>query len=151
RDKYQNIQAPAYFLTGWYDNLVHETWNNFVGFREEGGSTEVRRGTKIIVGPWVHGAMAPDKTWPVNFGPEAAVSLNDLHVRWYDYWLKGEPRGFEQEAPIRLFVMGANQWRSEQEWPLRRTKWTPFYLSSAGKANTAEGDGRLGASPASSS
>jgi hypothetical protein len=39
--------------------------------------------------------------------------------------------------------MGENKWRDEQEWPLARAKATSFYLHSAGKANTLEGDGTL--------
>src|SRR5262249_29899854 len=42
-----------------------------------------------------------------------------------------------------IFVMGDNQWRNEHEWPLARTRFTPVYLSSDGKANSARGDGRL--------
>ena len=34
KEKYHKIKVPAYFMTGWYDNLVHETWRNFKGFRE---------------------------------------------------------------------------------------------------------------------
>jgi putative CocE/NonD family hydrolase len=143
KGKYQQIQAPAYFITGWYDNLVHETWHNFVNFREHGGSEAARRGTRIIVGPWVHGGVAPDKEWPVNFGPDSNIDLNDLHVRWYDRWLNGKKSDEDNDPPIKLFVMGANKWRFENEWPLKRTQWTPFYLGSQGKANTMSGDGTL--------
>jgi len=143
KGKYQQIQAPAYFVTGWYDNLVHETWHNFVSFREQGGSAEARHGTRIIVGPWIHGGAAPDKNWPVDFGPDSNIDLNDLHVRWYDQWLKSDKPSADNDPPIKLFVMGANQWRFENEWPLKRTKWTGFYLSSQGKANSLSGDGAL--------
>jgi putative CocE/NonD family hydrolase len=30
--------------------------------------------------------------------------------------------------PINLFIMGDNKYRSEKEWPMKRTKWTDFYL-----------------------
>ena len=39
--------------------------------------------------------------------------------------------------------MGRNQWRDEQQWPLERTKYTPYYFHSWGAANTSEGDGKL--------
>jgi putative CocE/NonD family hydrolase len=39
--------------------------------------------------------------------------------------------------------MGANRWRDEQEWPLARTRYTPFYLTGGGHANTRRGDGGL--------
>ena len=48
-----------------------------------------------------------------------------------------------EEFPVRIFVMGANEWRDEREWPLARTQWTPFYLHSRGSANSRFGDGTL--------
>jgi putative CocE/NonD family hydrolase len=66
---------------------------------------------------------------------------------WFDYWLKGEPERNSvysvANPPARIFVMGANRWRDEEQWPLSRALVTPFYLSSRGRANTLHGDGRL--------
>ncbi len=53
---------------------------------------------------------------------------NEEVVRWYDYWLKGVDTGIMDEPPIRLFVMGKNEWRTEHEWPLARTRWSKLYL-----------------------
>jgi putative CocE/NonD family hydrolase len=39
--------------------------------------------------------------------------------------------------------MGINQWRKENEWPIKRTQYTDYYLHSDGKANTLTGDGSL--------
>jgi putative CocE/NonD family hydrolase len=63
--------------------------------------------------------------------------------RWYDYLLKGVATGIEREKPVKIFVMGENTWREEDDWPLARARSTPFYLDSSGKANTASGDGTL--------
>ena len=143
KEKYADIVAPAYFITGWYDNLVHENWRNFVGFREQGGSPQARKGTKIIVGPWTHAINAQGPNWDADFGASTTVDINELHMRWYDFWLKGINTGIDQEPPVRIFVMGANQWRTENEWPLARTKCTSYYLGSGGKANSMFGDGTL--------
>ena len=64
-------------------------------------------------------------------------------VDWFDYWLKDAPTRVLSRAPVRLFVMGANTWRDEQEWPLARAAATPFYFHSGGKANTLNGDETL--------
>jgi len=48
-----------------------------------------------------------------------------------------------EEPPVRIFVMGDNVWRDENEWPLARTKYTPYYFHSEGQANTRSGDGVL--------
>jgi putative CocE/NonD family hydrolase len=44
---------------------------------------------------------------------------------------------------VRIFVMGENVWRDEQEWPLRRAQLTQFYLHSDRGAKSLDGDGRL--------
>ena len=158
KDKYGDIVAPAYLLTGWYDNLLHENWKNFKGFREEGGSREAREGTKIIVGPWTHsinqqllGIRTPEEMdgWEVDFGPAMFVDVLQLSDRWFDYWLKEIDNGIAEEPPIRIFVMGDNRWRLEKEWPLARTRWKDYYLNSSGQANTLHGDGTLRLEPPS--
>ena len=45
--------------------------------------------------------------------------------------------------PVRLFVMGANTWRDEEEWPLRRARMVDFYLDSDGSASSPNGRGSL--------
>jgi putative CocE/NonD family hydrolase len=54
--------------------------------------------------------------------------LTGLTQRWFDYWLKGIDNGITQEPPVKIFVMGANVWRDENEWPLARTQFMPLYL-----------------------
>ena len=61
--------------------------------------------------------------------------MHDFLLRWYDYWLKGEETGIMDDPPVRLFVMGENRWRDEQEWPLARTQYTRWYFHSGGSAN----------------
>ncbi len=79
----------------------------------------------------------------LDFGPQSLIDLNGLSLRWFDQWLKGEENGVAEEPPVSIFVMGENRWRQEQEWPLQRTRWTPFYLRSGGRANSRFGDGWL--------
>jgi len=68
-------------------------------------------------------------------------------VRWFDHWLKGIDTGLLDEPPVRIFVMGANTWRNEWEWPLARTRYVPYYFHSGGRANSLEGDGGLSPEP----
>ena len=62
--------------------------------------------------------------------------LKGLHgemLKFHDKHLKGIDSGIEQEPPVRYWLMGANEWRSAQDWPLPETQWTPFYLNSWGR------------------
>src|SRR5438093_363269 len=47
--------------------------------------------------------------------------------------------------PARLFVRGANVWREEDEWPLPRAKYVPYYLHKGPSGSvTSLNDGALG-------
>ena len=65
---------------------------------------------------------------PQEYEPRPWRTGIDVVLRWYDHWLKDIDTGIMDEPPIKLFLMGANQWRYEHEWPLSRTKWTEYYL-----------------------
>jgi putative CocE/NonD family hydrolase len=73
-----------------------------------------------------------------------SMDVDGLTLRFFDRWLKGIDDGYDDEPPVRLFVMGEDVWRSENEWPLARAVETQFFLSSGGNANSIAGDGTLG-------
>jgi hypothetical protein len=115
--------------------------------RERGGVKDARRGQRLIVGPWIHGPLG-NVNGEVDFGIRSAKLVLDLEgimLRWFDYWLKGESNGVDAESPVRVFVMGENRWRMEDNWPLARAVPTRYYLSSHGQANSLAGDGVLSA------
>jgi len=69
-------------------------------------------------------------------------------LRWYDYWLKGKETGIMDEPPVKLCIrvsVDECSWRFENEWPLARTQYTKFYLSTqtAGAVDDAMYDLRL--------
>ncbi|MGE8079629.1 CocE/NonD family hydrolase [Peribacillus loiseleuriae] len=143
-NKYHNIEVPAYHIAGWYDNFLQATIQNYTKLSEM-----VESDQKLIIGPWGHGLFSSE-LGERSFGIHASgdwidqkEDLTNLHIRWFDHWLKDKNSTVFEEAPIKLFVMGINKWRSENEWPLARTKYTPVYLHSEGGANTCFGDGRL--------
>jgi putative CocE/NonD family hydrolase len=148
KGRYPEVDVPALFITGWYDNLLHEEFKVFDGWRHHARSDETRRTTKLVVGPWTHrGIGSGDPIGDVDFGPEAGIDLLGLHLRWYDRRLRDLENGIDDEPPVRIFVMGANTWRDEREWPLARTHYTPYYLRSGGRANSLFGDGALSTTP----
>ncbi|MBX3071047.1 MAG: CocE/NonD family hydrolase [Thermomicrobiales bacterium] len=151
KERYEEIDVPAMFLTGWYDNLVHEQFKCFTGWSQRAKSDNARRKTKIVCGPWPHKPMGSTREFhDVDFGPDAEWDIPKLHMRWYDQQLKGIDNGIDDEPALHLFVMGENVWRFESEWPLARTEWTSYYLHSDGNANSRLGDGLLLTTPPAS-
>jgi putative CocE/NonD family hydrolase len=146
-DKYQEVSAPAVFVAGWYDMFLGPQLKDFVRLRSEGQGAA--KDSVLIVGPWGHGQGGDGS---VDFGPEAEQKkvLGPRHVvAWFDHWLKGADNEVLSWPRVRLFIMGDNVWRDESEWPLARTRYTKFYLHSAGRANTRHGDGTLSLDPPS--
>ncbi len=145
-DKWGEFAVPALNMGGWFDLYANDTFTNFTGQLSEGGSKETRQ-SRIIVGPWPHNLSQSRKTGEIDFGAQSLVDLEGLELRWFDYWLKGIDNGIMDEPPVRLFIMGINEWRDENEWPLARTDWQEWYLHSDGRANSVRGDGTLSKEP----
>ena len=146
-----NVTVPMYHITAWYDIFMEGAINAFQAIQQHGGSELARRNQKLLIGPWAHLRPFTQPTTggagDIDFGAAAAVELHEDMLRWYDYWLKDIETGIMDDAPVRIFVMGDNRWRDEQEWPLSRTHYTRWYLHSAGGANTGAGDGTLSTVP----
>ena len=145
-DHYSQMAIPALHVGGWHDIFLKGSLRNFQGMVEKGPTETVRGGQKLLVGPWHHTSPGPDVSGETYFGlmaADGAIDLQGLHLRWYDYWLKGIDNGIMDEPPVRIFVMGDNIWRYEQEWPLARTQYVDYYFHSGGRASTLNGDGSL--------
>jgi putative CocE/NonD family hydrolase len=142
---YGEIDVPAYGFGGWYDVFLQGTLNNFMGVRGRGRSERARR-QKVLIGPWVHnlGNRGRERrTGDVDFGPDALIDLRGEELRWFDHWLLGLDSGVLDEPPVRVFVMGRNQWRTADDWPIPGTRYVPYYFHSGGRAASLFGDGRL--------
>ena len=145
--RYGEITAPMYHVTSWYDIFLHGGLANFSGLRQHARTDAARRAQKLLIGPWAHlfpyTSPTSTGTGDIDFGAAALIDLHEVQLRWFDQWLKGVDTGILDEPPVKLFVMGENRWRDEHEWPLARTRYTPYYLHSGGSANSVRGDGGL--------
>ncbi len=141
------MNVPALNFSAWYDSAYGPLGAiaNFNGMRERAATPEARRGQRLILGPWVHGDPSESRTrvGELDMGPSATLDYYGLIVAWHDRWLKGIRNGIDEGAPVRIFIMGENAWRDENEWPLARAHLTDYYFRGGGRANTAAGDGRL--------
>ena len=141
-DHHSSVMAPVYSVAAWYDIFLGGSLNNYVGIKARGGSDAARRGQRLLVVLGGH-AGGGRKIGEVDFGPEAELDEDEVMLRWYDHILKGVDNGVEREKPVKIFVMGKNVWREEDDWPLARAQNTRYYFHSSGKANSLGGDGTL--------
>jgi putative CocE/NonD family hydrolase len=140
-EQFEKIAIPVHTFGGWFDIFSQGTLRGYVGMSTKGATARARRMSQLIVGPWGHGPS--QKTGVLDFGAHANVDALAIQLRWYDYFLKGIDNGLASEPPVKLFVMGRNEWVYEREYPLARTSYRPLYFASGGRANSDRGDGRL--------
>ncbi len=132
RDKYGRVDAAVLNLSGWYDEAYgpEGATTNFAGLI---GARKDERDphTKLLIGPWVHGvdATAEIKAGEREFGPTAGIDYDEVVLRWMDRYVGGIENGVEKEKPVRIFVMGANEWRDIDTWPPKDARLTPLYLA----------------------
>ena len=154
RQKLDRVHVPVFSTGGWYDNYVQSDLEAFSTLNKTPGRKSGQQ--RVLIGPWPHNMSI--KFPGIDFGPDSSAPLRAYQLEWFDHWLKGIPeqdavrqysgiwhnvRSEVTEAPVHIFVMGANRWRDEQDWPLTRTQYTPLYLTGKGHANSLNGDGAL--------
>lgn len=136
-----SVTVPVLNTAGWYDLYVAESVADYVRVRTQGGSAQARDESRLVIGPWDHINLTgqyPDRY----FGISAVGDLSETHVAFFDQTLRGRPA--ETPSPrVRLFVMGIDEWRDEEDFPLPDTQYVDYHLSSEGSANTRNGDGVL--------
>ncbi|MBL8293469.1 MAG: CocE/NonD family hydrolase [Bryobacterales bacterium] len=135
------IGIPVHTFGGWFDIFSQGTLRGYTLMATKGATETARKKSHIVIGAWGHGSSR--RFGDLDFGPTAHVDAHALELRWFDYWLKGVQNGLDQEPPVKVFVMGRNQWRAEWQYPLANTQYKKMYLSSRAGANTGRGDGRL--------
>lgn len=138
REKLGQVAVPVLSFGGWFDEYAESDLDAFSRLAKRHQTIET------WIGPWSHNPATRFPT--VDFGPQANLPIRAKQAAWFDRWVKGIPSASQVQpgsALLHIFVMGANIWREEHEWPLARTRQTPVYLTSRGHANSVNGDGRL--------
>ncbi len=143
------VVTPALNIGGWFDILLPSTVRSYSRMRKEAGTAEAREGQRLVIGPWDHllqTGVYPDRQFGLA-GDAVAADLTTAHLRFFDRWVRGRADALDGTAPVRIFVMGIDQWRDEQDWPLPDTEYVDYFLDGSGHANTAGGDGVLQTTP----
>ena len=144
-EKYARITVPSLAITGWFDANFPGSSINYLGMKKYGATAE-SRSPRLIIGPWIH-AVNSRQLLGFDYGADAVIDLNGVICRWFDHFLKNADNGVDKEKSVRVFVMGANRWYMEDDWPLPQTRFTRYYLHSAGRANSLKGNGALSIRP----
>jgi putative CocE/NonD family hydrolase len=132
------ITAPALHVGGWFDLFLGGTLDNFMTLRESAATEHARRNQALVIGPWTH-ADQTGVAGELHFGLLAsaqAIQLEQLQLTFLRRFV-AEGQTELAGSRVKLFVMGDNVWRDEDDWPLARTQWTRWYLHSGGGLSAA--------------
>ena len=141
-EHYADIRVPSLTIAAWYDIFLGGSLRNYVGLKEHAADENARRGQRLLVTIGGH-AGSSQRVGDVDFGPAAPFDEDAVTLDWYDHLLKNVANQFAGPKRVKIFVMGSDQWRDEDDWPLARAQETKYFLHSGGKANEANGDGVL--------
>lgn len=145
-EHFADIRVPALHVAAWYDIFLGGSLRNYQGLRLHAGTQEARKGQQLLVTIGGH-AGGGRKIGEVDYGLEALkFDETEITLRWYDFLFKGVQNDFASAKPVKIFVMGLNQWREEDDWPLARANNTKYFLHSQGDANSSNGSGSLSTS-----
>lgn len=94
----EDVQKPIHLVGGWYDFFLRAMLQDYQALEQKGHQPY------LTIGPWHHF--------------NAMVSFVDLRegMTWFEAHLKGKQDVLRQK-PVRLFVMGSNEWRDMDTWP----------------------------------
>ena len=134
RGRYGQVSAAVLNLSGWYDDAygVEGAATNFNGLLQARREQANAR-THLVLGPWVHGdpSATNGRAGDLDFGPNAIIDYDDLVLDFHDHYLRGMANRFSQGAPVRFFVMGANEWHEANGWPPWHGGVMALYLDDA--------------------
>ena len=111
------IEIPCFLAARWSGWAIHLP-GVLAGW--EGLSHNPNKKLFLMESPSMHGPLRP---WRDH---------QDILMRWYDHWLKGNDTGMMDESPVTYLVKGSNEWRTADDWPIPQTTWTNFYLHADG-------------------
>ena len=143
-DAFRTLATPNLIVTGWYDHCSTGSIDFFLHTMQH-ASERQKRNTHLVIGPWDH-SLSGDAAHEYDFGPEGRLVYGDIEEAFFEQHLK-EVVPVRPLPAVKIFVMGKNEWRDEQEWPLARTQERRLYLHSGGDIRGAWTRGALSFDP----
>ena len=107
---------PTVTIGGWHDVFLPWQINDFERAKAAG------REAWLTIGPWMHSALAA-----------VGETVRQALPLFQTYLLDAPP---QPRSPVRLFVIGAGEWREYGSWPPPGVTPAAYYLSAGGALST---------------
>ncbi len=140
------VNVPGLWFMTWYDVSVGPNLAAYNYVRET-ARPDIAKEQYAIIAPTLHcGYNRATENTVVgerSMG-DARLDYASFTYGWFDHFLKGEDNHILETMPkVRYYTMGTNKWQTSDTWPPTGAQPVTWFLSSAGKANTLNGDGAL--------
>lgn len=140
---FQRIDIPVLTVTGLFDGDQTGALFYWKGLRAHAKTPASDR--FLVIGPWSHIQSflgGADKMGEIELSADAVVDNKAMHLAFFDRYLKQATKSVDFPR-ARVYVTGANEWRSYDDYPLSHARTQRLFFASGGKANSARGDGKL--------
>jgi uncharacterized protein len=142
-ENFSKIAVPMLQVGAWYDIFAAGTMRNYMGAKAHGATEAARTQQHLLIEIGGHAGFGR-RIGDVDFGPHAVENVyTDVILDWYDFLFKGIKNEYAADKPVKVFTMGANEYRQLDDWPPPQAQPTKYFLHSGGKANSLRGDGTL--------
>jgi uncharacterized protein len=133
----ESLHAPALMVSGWYDwglNDLFATWD----LLNRAAPEALRSRNRLLITPSAHNMPGYRE------GREGHPELDRVHrtadilavlTRWY---AAVREDALESWPTVIYYLMGANEWRMSDSWPVRDAQPGLFYLGPGGTLSTGE-------------
>jgi len=104
-----DASAPNHLISGWYDLFLPQLLRDYAVLRQAGHAPY------LTIGPWSHSSNA----------------LAEAGLRESLIWLRAHLLGGREAlraAPVRIYVMGADEWRDLPSWPPTQIQMQRWHL-----------------------
>lgn len=144
---FSGFTTPVMHITGWYDYIYPNVLQTYESIARKTASPPRQH---LVVGPWAHNDVMNGVTrvGDEDFGPSAKMDREWVLERarhWFDHTLAFKPidDDFWSAKPVRIFVMGDNDWLEFDTWPPEDVEYHTWYIDCADRANSLKGSGTL--------
>lgn len=128
-----DLHAIPMLRTGWYDWGVNDALATWELLREH-APEPLRSQARLLLAPSAHNLPGYKESMGEHPELQHNHGLNvDFTLRWFQVLRDGRVDSWPR---VIYYLMGANEWRSAEEWPLPEAEVTAFYLGVDGSLNT---------------
>lgn len=130
-----DVDLPMLHIGGWFDTYLRGTMGLYRAIAPRSQYPQ-----HLWVGPWAHLPWGR-RAGAMDYGSDASSPIDELQIRWFDYFLKGKDTGIAGAKPVCFFDLGSCQWREFSAYPEGTTQ--EFWLGSDGLAAMGDRHGTL--------